>query len=304
MSQHPPEYLDPHAVAQAFSRMASQYEQHAQLQHQVGDFLLDRLDMIKFQPRSILDLGCGVGRLTQKLATRYPEATLYAADIALPMVQQARQKAPNKFWLFHRRRQHFVCADAARLPFADRSVDLIVSNLMLQWCNDFPAVFQEFARVLKPEGVLLFSTFGPDTLKEVRHSWATADEFSHVNRFVDMHDLGDALLGSGLVDPVMDVDWMTLHYPDVKSVMAALKNIGAHNVTAGRPRGLVGKQRFKQVVAAYEELRQPSGLPLSYEVVYGHAMGARLPEVGQQKDAQGATVIPFSAIQGRKQHDK
>jgi malonyl-CoA O-methyltransferase len=244
----------------------------------------------------ILDLGCGTGRLTRQLANRYPEATVYAVDLAPAMVQQAQQQLPRTFWPFQRRRQHFLCADAARLPVADRSIDLLVSSLMLQWCNDFNQVFQEIARVLRPDGVLLFATFGPDTLKEVRQSWAAVDQHSHVNRFIDMHDLGDALLAAGLVDPVMDVDWLKLHYPNVTSALHALKNIGAHNVTAGRPRHLMGKHHFQRFVAAYETLRETQGLPLSYEVVYGHAIGVRNTEPGQRKDASGATVIPFSQI--------
>lgn len=296
MSQQPPEFIAASAVAQSFSRIAAQYEQHATLQQSIGDFLLERLELIKQQPSMILDLGCGTGRLTRQLAARYPEATVYAVDLAPAMVQHAQQQMPHRFWPFQRRRQHFLCADAARLPFADHSIDLLVSNLMLQWCNDFNQVFQEIARVLQPSGVLLFTTFGPDTLKEVRHSWAAVDQHSHVNRFIDMHDLGDSLFTAGLVDPVLDVDWLKVHYPDVKAVLRALKNIGAHNITAGRPRHLMGKQHFQHFVTAYETLRETQGLPLSYEVVYGHAIGVRRPEPQPAKEANGATVIPFSQI--------
>ena len=153
---------------------------------------------------------------------------------------------------FHRK--PLVCADALHLPFAATCFDLVYSNLMLQWCDDLELVFRELRRVLHPRGLLLFSTFGPDTLKELRSAWQAVDGFNHVNRFIDMHDIGDALIRAGFVEPVMDVEHMTLTYADVRALMHDLKSIGAHNVTQGRARGLYGRKRMQQLVQAYEQI--------------------------------------------------
>ncbi|MEN8215255.1 MAG: malonyl-ACP O-methyltransferase BioC [Pseudomonadota bacterium] len=278
------EYLDKRKVSQSFDRAAPTYEQWASLQKMVGEDLLERLQWVKLAPRQILEVGAGVGRLSRALSKQYKQAQVYAIDIAPEMVKQGRKQAPRWF-----SKQHFVCADAAHLPFADDSVDLLVSNLMLQWCNDIRAIFAEFARVLKPEGALFFSSFGPDTLKELRESWASVDNASHVNRFLDMHNYGDALLQAGLSNPVMDVDRLECTYSDVKQLMKELKFLGAHNMTAGRSRGLTGKGKFKAMLAAYEQYRLAEGLlPATYEVVYGHAWG--------KQSALPSVAIPISQI--------
>jgi len=186
-------------------------------------------------------------------------------DIALPMLEHTRKRGR---WL---RRPRCICADAERLPFADSRFDLVFSNLMLQWCVELEAVFAELQRVLRPGGLLLFTSFGPDTLSELRGSWQQVDGYSHVNAFPDMHDVGDALVRARFADPVMDVERITVTYPDVWKLMRELKQIGAHNVTAGRPRGLTGKARMQRLVGAYEQYRSQGVLPASYEIVNGHA---------------------------------
>jgi malonyl-CoA O-methyltransferase len=144
----------------------------------------------------------------------------------------------------------------------------------LQWCDPPDRAFAEVRRVLKPGGFFAFSTFGPDTLKELRSAWAVADGYNHVNHFIDMHDVGDALVRAGLTEPVLDVDRMQLTYPDALALMRDLKAIGAHNVTAGRPRALMGRSRLRQMQSAYEAFRRDGRLPASYEVVYGVTWGA------------------------------
>jgi malonyl-CoA O-methyltransferase len=166
--------------------------------------------------------------------------------------------------------QQFVCGDIERLPIATGSVDLAVSNLALQWCDPL-AAFTEFRRVLAPGGLLVFTTFGPDTLKELRAAWQAADAGPHVHGFLDMHDLGDLLVHAGFADPVLDVDRLTLTYGEVLDVLRDLKALGAHNAAASRTRGLTGKQRFARFRAAYEARRRDGMIPATYEVVYGHA---------------------------------
>lgn len=257
--------VDKQQARRAFAQAAEHYDEAAALQREVADRLLERLELVKLSPRRILDLGCGTGRVTQGLLSRYKKAKVVALDIAFPMARQTRKHGG---WF---RAPSAVCADAERLPFADNSFDLLISNLMLQWCQNLDETFAEFQRVLAPGGLLLFTSFGPDTLKELRISWATVDDYTHVNAFMDMHDVGDAMLRAGLAEPVMDVERMTVTYDDVRSLMRDLKQIGAHNVTAGRCRNLMGKQKLEQVIKAYEQFRLNGRLPASYEVVHGHA---------------------------------
>jgi malonyl-CoA O-methyltransferase len=224
------------------------------------------------------------------LSKRYKKANIYAVDISEQMLKQARKQTSRWF-----SKQQVIRADAVQLPFADRSIDLLLSNLMLQWCNPLDEVFTELVRVLKPKGMILFSTLGPDTLKELRHSWAQVDDAIHVNHFVDMHEIGDTLLRVGFSDPVMDVDWLTINYHDVFTLMSALKNVGAHNVTIGRSRNLTGKGKLKAMIAAYEHYRSPEGfLPATYEVIYGYALGKK--ENVSRSQSIDTAKIPISEI--------
>ena len=256
---------DKASTRRSFERAADHYDEAAVLQREVGVRLLERLDLMRLQPQRILDLGSGTGQCIDGLFSRYRKAAVTALDIARPMLQRAGQRGR---WL---RRPQCVCADAERLPFGNHTFDLVFSNLMLQWCTDLNAVFRELRRVLRPGGLLLFSSFGPDTLKELRESWSSVDRYAHVNTFLDMHDVGDTLVRTQFADPVMDVERLTVTYPDARKLMRELKQIGAHNVTSGRPRGLTGKQHMQQVVEAYESFRRDGVLPASYEIVNGHA---------------------------------
>lgn len=244
----------------AFSRAASTYDQAAVLGQEIEQRMLERLDFVRLEPKRIVDLGCATGHLTRLLAQRYPTADVYGVDMAYGMAHYAKGAI-------------FICADAQQLPLPDRSVDLIISNLTLHWCNDLEVVFKEWKRILAPEGLLMFSTFGPDTLQELRASWAQVDEaHPHVHAFWDMHDIGDTLMKCGFADPVLDAEHITMIYKDVYGLMRDLKQMGAHNATEGRQRGLTGKDQFQQFLAAYENWRTVDGvLPATYEVVYGHA---------------------------------
>ncbi len=281
-------HIEEPSVRSSFDRASTTYEATAVLQARVSAELLERLEAFEFRPGVLLDLGAGTGRDTEELKRRYRRSLVIALDVASGMLAQAQR---HQHFL---RRFECVCGNASSLPFATHSVDVVFSNLMLQWCNSLDDVFAEIRRVLKPEGFFAFSTFGPDTLQELRAAWAAADSYNHVNRFTDMHDVGAALLRAGLTEPVLDVDRIQLVYPDTRALMKELKRIGAHNVTAGRSRGLMGRSRLGRMQAAYEAFRTPQGLPATYEVVYGAAWGDRGKE--QAPMHGGETAIALSAI--------
>ena len=272
--------LDKRQLRRSFERAASTYDRAAVLQREICGRALERLDLVKIAPAVILDAGSGTGFAAQALARRYPRATVVEFDIAPPMLQTARARLPRwKKWI-GRRRELFVCGDNEQLPIRAGAVGMFWSNLAFQWANDLPRVFSECRRVLQPGGLLSFTTFGPDTLKELRQAFAGDAGGVHVNRFYDMHDIGDMLVQAGFADPVMDMEQVTLTYVDVEALMRELKAIGAHNVAAGRSRGLTGRRALDDLRWRYEELRQDGRLPATFEVVYGHAwkpVGHRLP---------------------------
>ncbi|VAW99828.1 Malonyl-[acyl-carrier protein] O-methyltransferase [hydrothermal vent metagenome] len=282
--------IDKRLARRAFDRAAQSYDEAAILQREVNLRLLERFDDINFVPESILDIGAGTGFATYALHKRFPKANVTALDIAESMLAVAKSRLSIMSKL--KKKIIFVNAEAECLPFADNSMDLIYSNLTLQWVSSLDAALQECRRVLKPGGMLLFSTFGPDTLKELRHSWQAVDQYSHVNDFIDMHDVGDAMMRAQFAEPVMDVENFTLTYSDVYKLMHDLKAIGAHNVTSQRAKGLTGKTHFKQLEQHYETFRQHGVLPASYEVVYGHAW-LPVQELTNHKTDVG---IPFDSI--------
>lgn len=276
-------------VARSFGRAAKNYEQANALQLYAGEQLMDALEYMTLQARHILDLGAGPGTSTGALQSKYRKSYIVELDLSLPMLKKARSKMPR---FFPRRAQ--VCADASHLPVADGSVDLVFSNLMLQWVNNPETVFEEVRRALKPGGLFVFSTFGPDTLQELRQSWALTDDKVHVNAFIDMHDLGDALVRAGMQDPIVHAERTCSYYPDVFSLMKELKALGAHNINAGRSRGLTGKKKLQKMLDEYEALREDQGIPASYELVYGHAWRSQDTASGKMKD--GSTAVPLSVL--------
>lgn len=276
--------LDRRVVALNFGRAAPSYAQVDALQREVERRLLERLDLLRQPPERILDVGAGLGAGSVLLRRRYPRAQVLALDLALPMVRRIPRRA---HWF---RPIHRLCGDAAALPLSARSVDLLYSNLCLQWIDDLPAVLNEFRRVLRPGGLLLFSTFGPDTLGELRAAFATVDDAAHVSVFLDMHDVGDRVLAAGFRDPVLETERFTLHYPDARAVLLELKALGARNADHARPRGLYGKRRLAKVLAAYDARARDGHVPATWEVIYAHAFA---PADGQPIRQGGIDVATF-----------
>lgn len=276
--------IDKQRARRAFEAAASHYDLSAVLQREIADRLLERLDYVRLDPGRVLDLGCGTGYAIQPLHRRYRRAQVIALDFALPMLHQARRRGG---WA---RRPGCLCADMEHLPLVDASVDLILSSATLQWCSDVRKTFAECLRVLRPGGLLMFTTLGPDTLKELRAAWSEVDGYTHVSQFIDMHDLGDALMQTRFADPVMDSERLTLTYARLRDLMTDLKGIGARNATSQRPRGLTGPRRFAALESVYETYRRDGRLPASYEVIYGQAW---VPEQGR---VLGGVAVPLDSV--------
>lgn len=279
--------IDKQQARRAFNRAAASYDAAAELQNEIGGRLIERLDYIRLKPARILDLGAGTGAFSAALLRRYRRSDVIALDIAENMLQHVQSRGG---WL---RRPRCVCADGESLPFADNSFELIFSNLMLQWCIDLDSALAELRRVLAPGGLLMFTTFGPDTLMELRASWQAVDGYTHVNAFMDMHDVGDALVKTRWAEPVMDSERITVTYRTLRTLMEDLKQIGAHNVTLGRPGGLTGRRRMQQLTDAYERFRSDGVLPASYEVVYGHAWSP----LNKQQGTTSGSEVPLASLQ-------
>lgn len=231
-----PSHFDARHVRRAFARAATSYDAAAALQREVQSRLLESLDYLEARkPEVVLDIGAGTGHASALMKKRWPKAQVIALDVALPMLDQAKRQAG--WWKPFQR----LAADATALPLADNSVDVIFSNLCLQWVDDLPAVFAGFRRVLKPGGLLLCSTFGPDTLVELNEAFAAADDRPHVSRFAQIAQFGDALMMAGFRDPVLDRDLFTLTYDDLPSLMRELRAMGATNARVDRRHTLTGR---------------------------------------------------------------
>ncbi len=266
--------IDARVARGRFERAAATYGEVAVLSREVERRMAGRLEYIRVEPGRILDAGCGPGEGLRLLRRRYPKAWLVGVDSAWSMARSARRAQS----LVERAKSvlsgaacHNVCADLARLPLAAASVGMVWSNLALAWASGHDAALTEFARVLEPRGLLMFSTYGPDTLKELRNAFARVDARAHVHRFVDMHDLGDMLVAAGFEQPVMDMDIVTLSYADVGALSRDLRLSGQSNSDADRSRGLMTPRAWARMASAYEGARRDGRLPATFEIVYGHA---------------------------------
>jgi len=282
-----PPFVDARQVRRGFARAASAYAEQATIEREIGRRMLERLDLVKIEPRRILDLGCGTGAALPALKERYRQAQVIGIDASLEMLRAGRAPATRLRWLLPflaSTRPLLVAADAAALPFPARCAQLVWSNLMLLWAADPLPVIGEMHRVLDVGGLAMFTTLGPDTLKELRTSFA--DRQTHAQRFIDMHDIGDMLVNAGFADPVMDMEVLTLTYPDLDRMFADLRASGATCAAHDRPRGLMGKGVWRQMREAYDAHRRDGRLPATLEVVYGHAWKAE-----PRRAADGRAIV-------------
>ena len=237
-----PPRLDKRFVKKSFNRAAKSYDSTAILQEEVLNRLLQRLPYIRHQPQMVADLGCGTGKGIAGLARHYPRARIIGLDIAEQML------------------------------FAAQSFDLVFSSLALQWCNDLRGTLAEFARVSRPGALLMFASFGPGTLGELAAAWQALESRPHVHRFVDMHDVGDAMLAAGFEQPVVDAEVIRVEYGELRGLLDDLSIAGARNADIDRRRGLTTPRELARLEASYRRHGMRDGkFVASYEVVYGHA---------------------------------
>lgn len=271
------QHISKQKIRRAFDRAANSYDEAAVLQKEVCCRLLEKLEYIRLSPRLILDAGVGTGEAVSPLMGRYKKSRVIALDLSERMLAKASEHGGLL------RKPGLVCGDLEQLPFRDACFDLIFSSLTLQWCNDLQSTMRDLLRVLKPGGLLMFTTFGPDTLKELRACWNRIDNAVHVNEFADMHDTGDGLLRAGFADPVMEAETITVNYQSVDQLMADLRAIGANVTADGGRTGLMTPSMLLALREAYDAYRVDRLLPASYEVVYGHAWK---PDPAQQHDRE------------------
>jgi malonyl-CoA O-methyltransferase len=276
-------------VRRRFDRIAAIYEPAAVVEREAGARMLERLDLVRLRPQRVLDAGCGTGHLTRALRVRYPAAQLVGVDLSMAMLRQGR---PGRGWwrqLMARARGAAtapLCADLQRLPLASGSIDLACSAFALEWVGDLRSALSELRRTLRRGGLLMFVTLGPDTLKELRA--ALAPDGTLASPYIDMHDLGDALVGAGFADPVMDMEQFTLTYRALPDLLRDLRSAGTR--AARTPaQGLRGRGWIERTAQRYEAARREGLLPATFEVVYGHAWN---PEQPRRTD-DGRAIVRF-----------
>ena len=280
-------------ISKDFSKAADTYDAAAIVQQEICDRALERLQMLKLTPATILDIGTGTGKSVRGLQVQFPDSYVIASDFAVPMLLQMNQNQPS-----FQQAVSLICCDAEDLSIKDASIDLIFSTSTFQWCENLNKIFAECSRILKPDGALVFTTFGPDTLKELRQSWAQVDQNIHVHSFIDMHHIGDLLVANHYADPVVDMEVITLEYQRVRQLLRDLKDTGSRGkfgvADSSASIGLMGKGKYHKFEAAYEKQRQKNGLlPASYEVIYGYAR--KLP-ANKDKKSSSDVHIPINQI--------
>lgn len=284
--------LDRKTIIAAFNKAAHSYDSTAIIQKEIADRLLDRLELVRLEPKVIVDIGARTGYTSQVLAQHYPEAQILALDWAENLLAQAQNTAPNALR---------ICAAPENLPLPAQSADLIIANLTWHWLDDHARCLQEWRRLLKPGGLLLFTTCGPDTFYELRASFAAVDEQAHVHLFLDMHDIGDALLAAQFADPVMQAEHICFTYSAPAGLFRDLRSTGVTNALIARRRSLTGKKRWQKMLAEYAKFSSAeNGWPATVEVIYGLGWAGELP--GAYPDEQGEIVVPISQIR-RKNYE-
>lgn len=284
-------------VRRQFLKARNSFDRHSAVFDTVSSRLLERLDLLAIKPLRVLDLGCRSGYQLQALAERYPDATVIGADPAPGKLAGLPGSWPR--WLRRTRRpdpQRIAC-DPHRLPFANTSFDLVVSNLLLPWCEAPHGVFKEVARVLDTGGAFMFTSAGPDTLIEYRRAWASIDSHLHSFGLLDMHDIGDAMMASGFAAPVLDRDNLIVDYPDIEALQNELQSLGAANIANGRRAGLMANEVKNRLNSAASP---DSRFPVTLELVQGHGWKGELKK--SLTNDKGESIVSVDSLRGSWSH--
>lgn len=269
-------------IRDTFERIADRYEDHAALEQEVCSRLLERTSFHRQPPAQILDLGCGTGSGSAKLKKEFSKAQVVGLDTSMEMLSHLRRRSRILKPL------RGVCGDMGALPFANRCADMLISNLAAYWCPDPMVIFAEFRRVLRPDGMLLFSTLGPATLRELKEAWSAVDENVKLPEFPDLMEIGDTLMAAGFREPVMDMEIITLSYPQVGALLDELEATGNALLVRGWERRRGAEAALQK---AWSRLTSDGKYPLSFEIIYGVAFG---PQDGQPVKTPDGDVATFS----------
>ncbi|NNC76628.1 MAG: methyltransferase domain-containing protein [Woeseiaceae bacterium] len=276
------------SVQRRFDKASATFDSADFVHAATRDGLFTRLAPMLVDAKTVVDLGCATGKSIKPLANHFRGAKIIGVDASAGMLERCRAR---RYWFA---KTSFVQADAQALPFPDGSVDVVFSNLMLHWVDDLPAVAREVARVLRKDGLFLFATLGPDTFAALRNAWARVDSYPHVHGFADMHDVGDCLSRSGLRDPVLDVDHLTVTYRDIDKLLQELSAAGARNALRHRYPGLMTPSRLASFRNNLAKEADDGDIAVGFEIVYGHCWGSGA------RSADGNVRIDAGAIPVRR----
>ena len=267
-------------IQQAFNTKASSYDEYSVAQREVGRRMIERLGLLKFKPLNILDLGSGTGYLAELLLSKFPTSNITCLDLAENMLLECREKNPNL---------NLIISDIENIPFRPASFDLIISSFTLHWCEEIEKIFHDAQKSLKDDGIFMFTTVGPNTLRELQEAYTYIDVEQHVNSFTDMHMYGDSLLKCGFDDPVMDVEEIIVEYSSFKGVLNSLKKTGANTVIGQEP-SYISKKSYMELSNAYPKNNDNGKFPVTYEMIYGMSW-KRI-----KKNIDNTGVIPIKKI--------
>ena len=246
-------------IRQAFNTKASSYDEYSVAQREVGRRMIERLDLLKFKPSNILDLGSGTGYLAELLLSKFPTSNITCLDLAENMLLECREKIPNS---------NLIVSDIESMPFKPESFDLIISSFTLHWCEEIEKIFYDVRKSLKNDGIFMFTTVGPNTLRELQKAYTYIDIEQHVNSFTDMHMYGDSLLKCGFDDPVMDMEEIIVEYSSFRGVLNSLKKTGA-NTVIGQESSYISKKSYIELSNVYPKNEGNGKFPVTYEMIYG-----------------------------------
>lgn len=260
-------------VQRRFDRAAAVFNDGDFIHRHAARGLYDRMSPMLVGVRTILDAGSATGAATRELLKLHRGSQVIRLDHSFNMLKHARKRHSGLAWFSRDSGVSEVQADAVLLPLRTGSIDLVFANMLMPWIADLAAFFAEVGRVLRKDGLFVFSSLGPDSLLELRRAWRAVDDGEHVNAFIDMHDVGDALLHAGLREPVLDTDYLTLKYRNAEGLIADLNRAGARNCLARRKMSLTGRGRFSEMETALNSSIKDGELPIRLELVFGHAWG-------------------------------